>query len=152
MKKFGYILVVFLLFTACEEEKDTSSRIDLMANRFWRLETHSVAPPLDTPQGLITNLLKDRDSCETDDLILFQLDGAVLKDQGKDFCYLSKPRTYLEGYWALTPDEKQIIRIEDGTIQYISITLLTESNFAGSYYLAGDSTHLYTITYRIHTF
>jgi len=120
MKLSKIILVIALIgsvgFISCKKktEDPPKTKSEMLTESNWLLIKGTFNPPIVTTLGTTTFTFKELfeipliDSCQMDNMILFNADNTMTVDNGDRKCSQTEARTIQDGIWRFINDETQI--------------------------------------------
>lgn len=133
---FSVITISAIFFSSCkkkEDNEDNSTRTELLTSGSWRLisfelvDTTGQTPPEDGFELF--------DSCLTDNLTYYYVDGTRVIDEGQLKCNTNDPQTVLTDTWTFTNNETRISFQGNQSAEIILLdksSLTLKSNYLGS--------------------
>lgn len=126
----GYaVLALFLLFTSCSKEDNTSKPVTKAAlvARNWK-QTDLLASQTGTPEVSVFTTFME--ACDRDNIWQFKADGTFTVMEGASKCISSDPDTVTSGTWQLAENDTKII-IDDvkEPAETLTIRELTSTSF-----------------------
>jgi hypothetical protein len=148
MKNLILLLSSVLLFsTACDKnpEAPVKTKKDILSSGKWLLlsldaKTQVPGQPTDN------DLYKDLQSCEKDNLFIFNTNGTAAIDEGPSKCSDTSAQTVSTGNWQLLDNDKKLkLRVILGIFNFEAVTDIVELN-DNTMTLKFDTTILYPTT------
>ncbi len=143
MKTFKLLLILlvsgsFILNACKDDEKDpepgSGDKTSLLINSNWILTTATFNPAITVELGTFKDTFPNLfdipfiDSCQKDNMILFNADGTMTIDNGKIKCAPSEPQTAKDGNWKFTDNDTKIQITNSEYFKLISSTAVILRN------------------------
>jgi hypothetical protein len=115
-----FTLAGTLFINACKEDEKTpdpgsnKTKSQLLIGSNWKLQSATFNPPIVVQFGMATITLNNLseipgvDSCQLDNLLMFNADSTITLDNGKKKCVTSDPQVVKDGNWRFLNNETQI--------------------------------------------
>jgi len=114
IRKFLLPVALMLIFIASCDKDDTKTTKDyLISKSCWYLSKAETQNP-DQTWSDVTNLIYK--PCDFDNCMNLKADGTFTVDEGATKCSPAAPQTNNQGTWSLSPDEKQIVLIDQNKV------------------------------------
>ena len=135
MKKTIFIISLSFILSSCKKETpplaSSPSLFDLISNKNWLLTDYTVTPAI----ANISDLYKEMDSCQLDDIEIFQKNGFLKYDFGTIKCQPNEERYDTTTTWKLSRDSVfNKIQIDVNTVFYDTLYGLKADNNSLSYF------------------
>jgi hypothetical protein len=128
---FLSLLSLTLLFSACSNDDELTTKTDLLTSSSWKVTALTVDPAFPTfdNEGNVTGSTNDlfamMDDCSKDDTYSFNTDKTLILDEGASKCYNAAPQK-TTGSWSFNSDETTLTITVDGDPQTMTIVELTD--------------------------
>jgi len=135
MKKTILIISLSLVIFSCKKENppkaSNPSLADLITNKKWLLTEYTVSPPLFN----ISDIYKELDSCNKDEIKIFQKNGILKYDFGTIKCDPNEERYDTTTTWKLRGDSMfNKYQVDASTVLYDTLYGLKADNNSLSYF------------------
>lgn len=107
------VLIMLVFIEACDKDDDKSNKDYLIAKSCWSL-SKAETQNIDSTWTDVTGFLFK--ACDLDNCMNFKTDGKFIVDEGATKCTPTAPQTNNQGTWSMTPDEKQVVLIDQNNV------------------------------------
>lgn len=131
LRKVMLPVVIMLIFiAACDKDDDKTTKDYLIGKTCWSF-TKVESQNQDSTWTDVTSQLFD--ACYLDNCINFKSDGTFIIDEGASKCKPTDPQTNNQGTWSLSPDEKELITIDQSQVtSTFHIESISATSFVGT--------------------
>jgi len=131
------LITITASFNSCKKDKEEDvvatpkTKMQLLCGKNWKLTAEICDPAIDwNGSGAVsTNVYNQMQSCETDDITIFNTNGTYTNDEGVSKCNATDPQT-ITGSWVFNINETIItVTKSDATTYSYNIISLNETTF-----------------------
>jgi len=144
------LIAITASFNSCKKDKEEvttpKTKTQLLCGKNWKLTAEICDPAIDwNGSGAVsTNVYNQMQSCEKDDIVIFNTNGTYTNDEGVSKCNTADPQT-VTGSWVFNTNETILSRTRNGETISFDINTLNETSLILIYIEVINSIN-YTLT------